>query len=77
MVLVGALTGGAPKPMVGYMPQQQIMQQGMVPQQGMPQQMGQMPVQQPQYTVGEGIDSSSVADTPVSVDDSTSSVWDN
>ena len=76
LVLVGALTGGAPKPMVGYMPQQQTMQQGMVPQQGMPQQMGQMPVQ-PQYTVGAGIDSSSVADTPVSVDDSPSSVWDN
>ena len=76
MVLVGALTGGAPKPMVGYMPQQQIMQQGMMPQQGMPQQMGQMPVQ-PQYVVGADIDSSSVADTPVSVDDSPSSVWDN
>ncbi len=77
LVLVGALTGGAPKPMVGYMPQQQTMQQGMVPQQGMPQQMGQMPFQQPQYTVGADIDSSSVADTPVSVDDSTSSVWND
>lgn len=76
LVLVGALTGGAPKPMVGYMPQQQIMQQGMMPQQGMPQQMGQMPVQ-PQYVVGADIDSSSVADTPISVDDSPSSVWDN
>lgn len=73
LVLVGALTGGAPKPMVGYMPQQ-----NMVMQQGMPQQqMGQMPVQQPQYTVGDGIDSSSVADTPVSVQDSSSGVWDN
>jgi len=41
-------------------------QQGMMPSQG--QQMGQMPVQQqPQYTVGADIDSSSVADTPVSV----------
>ena len=52
LVLVGALTGGAPKPMVGYMPQQ----------------MGQMPIQQPQYTVGADIDSSRVADTPVSVE---------
>jgi len=72
LILVGALTGGAPKPMVGYMPQQ-----GMVMQQGMPQQqMGQMPVQ-PQYTVGADIDSSSVADTPVSVNDTPSSVWDD
>ena len=70
LVLVGALTGGAPKPMIGYMPQQQTMQQGM------PQQVGQMPVQ-PQYVVGADIDSSSVADTPVSVGDSSSSVWDN
>ena len=77
LVLVGALTGGAPKPMVGYMPQQQIMQQGMVPQQGMPQQMGQMPVQQPQYTVGADIDSSSVADTPVTVQETSSSVWED
>ena len=77
LVLVGALTGGAPKPMVGYMPQQQIMQQGMVPQQGMPQQMGQMPVQQPQYTVGADIDSSSVADTPVTVQETSSGVWDD
>jgi len=38
--------------------------------------MGQMPVQQPQYAVGTDIDSRSVADTPVTVDDSTSSVWD-
>lgn len=72
LLLVGALTGGAPKPMVGYMPQQGMQQQGMMPQ----QQMGQMPVQQPQYAVGTDIDSSSVADTPVTVDDSTSSVWD-
>ena len=77
LVLVGALTGGAPKPMVGYMPQQQIMQQGMVPQQGLPQQMGQMPVQQPQYTVGADIDSSSVADTPVTVQETSSSVWED
>ena len=77
LVLVGALTGGAPKPMVGYMPQQQAMQQGMVPQQGMPQQMGQMPVQQPQYTVGADIDSRSVADTPVTVQEASSGVWDD
>ncbi len=73
LLLVGALTGGAPKPMVGYMPQQGMQQQGMMPQ----QQMGQMPVQQPEYAVGTDIDSSSVADTPVTVDDSTSSVWDD
>ena len=54
-------------PQQGMMPQPEYdAQQGMMQSQG--QQMGQMPVQQqPQYTVGADIDSSSVADTPVSV----------
>ena len=77
LLLVGLLTGGKPTPMVGYVPQQGMQQMGQMPQQGMPQQMGQMPVQQPQYTVGAGIDSSSVADTPVSLEGSPSSVWDS
>ncbi|MBP04225.1 MAG: hypothetical protein CMA72_05510 [Euryarchaeota archaeon] len=77
-LLVGALTGGAPKPMVGYMPQQGVMpQQGMMSQQGMMPIQGQMPQQPQQYVVGQGIDSSSVADTPVSAADTTSSVWDS
>ena len=76
LVLVGALTGGKPTPMVGYMPQQGMMPQQPMQQQGMGQQMGQMPVQ-PQYVVGADIDSSSVADTPVSLEGSPSSVWDD
>ena len=76
LVLVGALTGGKPTPMVGYMPQQGMMPQQPMQQQGMGQQMGQMPVQ-PQYVVGADIDSSSVADTPVSLEGSPSRVWDD
>ena len=75
LVLVGALTGGKPTPMVGYMPQQGMMPQQTM-QQGMSQQMGQMPTQ-PQYVVGADIDSSSVADTPVSLEGSPSGVWDD
>jgi len=49
----------------------------MMPQQGMMPIQGQMPQQPQQYVVGQGIDSSSVADTPVSAADTTSSVWDS
>ena len=75
LLLVGLLTGGKPTPMVGYMPPQGMQQMGQMPQQGM-QQMGQMPSQgmqqmnqmpQQTYQVGEDIDSSTVADNPVSV----------
>ena len=76
LVLVGALTGGKPTPMVGYMPQQGMMPQQPMQQQGVGQQMGQMPVQ-PQYVVGADIDSSSVSDTPVSLEGSPSNVWDD
>lgn len=69
LLLVGLLTGGKPAPMIGHMPQQG-MASGMQMQTQTPvQPIGEMPQQQ-QYEVGTDIDSSSVADTPVSV-------WDN
>jgi hypothetical protein len=63
------LTGGKPTPIPGYMPHQGMQQMGQMPQQGMMPIQGQMPqqIQPQQYTVGDGIDSSSVADTPISV----------
>jgi len=67
LLLVGALTGKKPALAVGMIPQQGAVIGMQVPVQGQ-QPMGQMPTQQ--YTVGADIDSSSVADTPVSV-------WDN
>ena len=72
LLLIGLLTGGKPTPMPGYMPHQGMQQMGQMPQQGMMPIQGQMPqqVQPPQYAVGENIDSSSVADTPISVWDS-------
>ena len=69
LLLVGLLTGGNSAPVIGYMPQQG-MAPGMQMQTQTPvQPIGEMPQQQ-QYEVGTDIDSSSVADTPVSV-------WDN
>tara|TARA_B110000459_G_scaffold16866_1_gene16327 strand:+ start:304 stop:1125 length:822 start_codon:yes stop_codon:yes gene_type:complete len=69
-LLVGIVTGGNSTPVIGYIPQQN-MAPGMQMQTQTPvQPRGEMPQQQQQYTVGADIDSSSVADTPVSV-------WDN
>ena len=69
LLLVGLLTGGKPAPMIGYMPQQG-MASGMQMQTQTPvQPIGKIPQEQ-QYEVGTDIDSSSVADTPVSV-------WEN
>lgn len=72
LLLIGLLTGGTPTPMPGYMPQQGMQQMGQMPQQSMMPVQGQMPqnVQPQQYTVGDGIDSTSVADTPINVWDS-------
>jgi hypothetical protein len=69
LLLIGLLTGGKPTPIPGYMPHQGMQQMGQMPQQGMMPIQGQMPqqIQPQQYTVGDGIDSSSVADTPISV----------
>jgi len=64
LLLIGLLTGGKPTPVIGYMPQQEVVPGMQVPAQEN-QTLGQMP--QPQYKVGADIDSSSVADTPISV----------
>jgi len=74
LLLIGLLTGGKPTQTVGYMPQQGVAPGMQVPDQGN-QSMGQMAQQQ--YTVGADIDSSSVADVPVSAADAPVSVWDN
>jgi hypothetical protein len=64
LLLIGLLTGRKPTQAIGYMPQQGVALGTQVPAQEN-QTLGQMPQQQ--YTVGADIDSSSVADTPISV----------
>jgi len=66
LILVGLFAGGKSAPMIEQMPQQGMAPGMMAPVQGN-QPMGEPPQQQ--YTVGADIDSSKVADTPITVGD--------